>query len=152
MRDRTLASEPVQAVALTVPFVAELFREASRIEVRAARAVLVDDAVVCEFRPLLVVELRKSSGLRELKDGAEENVRVGRTAGDVDDRLVFDDGVDADGAKLAKSLDALPVDAADPLPALRAARRKLQNVPFTVTAVVSSSSPRLRNSAGRPPA
>ena len=45
--------------------------------------------------------------------------------------------VDADGRKLSKSLAALPVDAADPLPALRAAWRALGQAPEPLAATGS---------------
>jgi len=45
VRDRALASELVEAVAGLVAFVAELQREAAVVEVGAARAVVVDQAV-----------------------------------------------------------------------------------------------------------
>src|SRR5512143_2642023 len=50
VRLRPLAAELVEAVAEAVPLVPELLREAAGVEVRAARAVLVDRAPVREFR------------------------------------------------------------------------------------------------------
>ena len=91
VRRRALAAHLVQALALAVPLVAELLHEAAGVEVRAARAVLVDGAAVGEGRPALLVERRQRAERDVLQRRAEEDVRVGRAAGQRDDRLALED-------------------------------------------------------------
>src|SRR5664280_363507 len=91
VRHRTLAPHLVQAPPLAMALVAELLHEATRIEVRPPRAVLVDDAPVGEARPPLVVERRQRAERHELQRGAEEVVRVRRTTWDRHHRLARED-------------------------------------------------------------
>ena len=54
--DRAFAAEFVKAPALAMAFIAERAGEAAGVEVRAARAVLVDHTLVGEFRTAEFVE------------------------------------------------------------------------------------------------
>ena len=58
------AADLAEAEALTVPFVAELPREAPGVEVRPPLAILVDQPPVGEFRPVQLVD---SGGLPKVK-------------------------------------------------------------------------------------
>jgi hypothetical protein len=66
-----LAAELVEAVPVAMPFVPDLLGEAACVEVRPARAVLVDRLAVGEERAALVVEgkvpeARTAGGLRKM--------------------------------------------------------------------------------------
>ncbi len=75
---RTLAAEGEEAVTEPVPLVAVLAGKAAGVEVRAARAVLVDRAPVGEERTPLVVERGQRAQGDELEHRAEEVVGVRR--------------------------------------------------------------------------
>ena len=81
---RTLAADLVEAETLTVAFVAELEREAPGVEMRPPLAVLVDQAAIGEFRPVLLVELGRPTESQQVEDGRQEIVGAGRAAGNVD--------------------------------------------------------------------
>jgi len=76
---RSLTAQLVQAPALAVPLVTEFHRETSRVKMRAAFAVFVDQAAVGELRPVLGIQRRQRSKSYELEYGAEEVVRIRRT-------------------------------------------------------------------------
>jgi len=59
VRHRPLAAQLVQAPALAMSLVAEGGRKSSRIKVRSPRAVLVDDAVISELRPVELIQLQQ---------------------------------------------------------------------------------------------
>src|SRR5689334_11395291 len=89
VRRRAFATELVEAVAVLVAVVSKLFGEAAGIEVRAARAVLVNRLTVGKLRSTLVVERRQRAVGRVLEHGAEEVIGVGRAAWNVDHRLAL---------------------------------------------------------------
>ena len=84
---RPLAAELVEAVALAVALVAELHGEAAGIEVRAAFAVLVNQARVGEHRPAELIHRRQLAEGEEVHHGGQEVVRIGRATGNGDHRL-----------------------------------------------------------------
>ncbi len=73
-----------------------------------ALAMLVDLAAVGELGAAQLIQLGQFLEGHVVEDGGEEVVGVGRTAGDVDDRLVLDDIPHADrtGRIGADGLDA----------------------------------------------
>src|SRR5208337_4966741 len=77
---RTFAAEFVQAVPLAVAFVAEFQREAARVEMGAALAVLVDEPAVGEQRAALAIDGRKLAEGQEVNDASEEVIWVRRAA------------------------------------------------------------------------
>src|SRR5271157_4135310 len=79
---RPLAAELVEAVALPVPLVAELLREAAGVEMGPPRTVLVDRPPVRPLGPSLLVELGKGPKSHELEDRPEQVVRICRASGD----------------------------------------------------------------------
>ena len=93
---RAFAAHLVQAPALLVAIIAEIFYEASSVEVRATRAVIVNQPVIRELRATKLVQSRQLAHDHEFKHYAEQVVRIGGTSGNVHDRLIFDDLVDAD--------------------------------------------------------
>jgi len=78
----------VQTPAFAVALVAELLYETPGIKVRPPRAVLMNVTVVGELWPPFFVELRQRAGRGKLQDHPEQRVRIRRTAGKIDDRLV----------------------------------------------------------------
>src|SRR5271157_4365336 len=79
---RPLAAELVEAVALPVPLVAELLREAAGVEMGPARTVLVDRPPVRPLGPSLLVERGEGSESYELEDRPEQVVGIRRASGD----------------------------------------------------------------------
>jgi hypothetical protein len=99
MRDRALAAQFVEAPSLAVSFIPESGGEAACVKVRAARAVLVDDAFVRESGTPELIELRQSAHGHVLQYHCQQVVRIGRAAGQVDDRLAGNHGIDAHCAR-----------------------------------------------------
>src|SRR5271157_4328761 len=84
----SLAAHLIQTRAFAVALVAELLHEVAGIKVRPTRAVLMNVAVIRELWPSFCVELRQRAGVSKLQDYPEQRVRIRRTAGKIDDRLV----------------------------------------------------------------
>src|SRR5262252_9248743 len=57
VRHRTFAAQFVQAPAFAVALIAECRRKPPRVKVRPTRAVLMNDAVVCELRTPVLIQL-----------------------------------------------------------------------------------------------
>src|SRR5271165_240668 len=79
---RPLAAELVKAVALPVPLVAVLLREAAGVEMGPTRTVLVDRTPVRPRGPSLLVERGEGSESYELEDRPEQVVGIRRASGD----------------------------------------------------------------------
>src|SRR5579864_1448063 len=95
MRHWALAAELVKAPALAVTFIAKGGGKAARVEVGAPGAVLMNNAVVGELWPVVLIEFRETSHRHVLKNHCKQVVGIGRAAGKIDDRLAGDYRVDA---------------------------------------------------------
>ncbi len=91
MGNRTFAAELEEAIAFAMTGVAELSGESSGIEMRAARAVVVDQAIIGELGTLEVVAGRQFTHHGKLEHHAQKRVRIRRATRNIDDRLVGDD-------------------------------------------------------------
>src|SRR5579864_2017992 len=94
----TLATEFVEAPAFAMAVVAEGRGEASGIEVRAARAVLVDHSVIAELRTVEFIHLRQATHRHVFQNHREQVVWIGRASGEIDNRLAGNHRVDTNGA------------------------------------------------------
>src|SRR5512140_1405760 len=83
----SLAACLVEAIPVPVPLVAEPFDEPAGVEVRTARAILVDGARVRESGPPEAVEGGQDPVGRVLEHRPEEIVRIGGASREADDRL-----------------------------------------------------------------
>src|SRR5271166_1118346 len=87
VRDRSFATELVEAPAFAMAFVAECQCIAAGVEVCAARAVVMNHALVGEFGAAEFVERRKLAHSDVLENYGQQVIRVGRATGQIDDRL-----------------------------------------------------------------
>ena len=70
-------------------FIAELFREATSIEVRTTFAVFVNQAAIGEGRTVFRIQLRRFAPGDDMGDGRQEVMRVRRAARNVDDGFTW---------------------------------------------------------------
>src|SRR5665647_3149081 len=80
-----LAPHRIEAPPLARALIVERFDELSRIEVRAARALVVDPVPVREHRPPLVIDIGNPVERQVVHDRRGDDVADGRTSGDVHD-------------------------------------------------------------------
>lgn len=96
---RSFAAQLVETPTLTMAVVTELLREAAGAEMRAARALHVDNAIVSELRAQVGVEFRRIASPNTLEHRADEVVGSRRTAGQIDGGHAAQQIGDADRAR-----------------------------------------------------
>lgn len=78
--DRPFATQVVEAVALTVPFIAKFAGKTAIIKMRPALAMLVDEAAIGELGPVFGIQRGQFAKGEVVDDGGEQGVGVGRAA------------------------------------------------------------------------
>src|SRR6266481_5815271 len=84
---RTFASKFVEAPSLAMPLITERRRKPAGVEMGAAWAVFMNDAVIGELGTIEFIERGQFAHRDVLENNRQQVVRVGRTAGQIHDRL-----------------------------------------------------------------
>src|SRR5271166_5890295 len=99
VRHRPLAAEFVQAVSLAMAFVAKRGGEPASVKVSAARAVLMNHAVVGKARTAELIQFGQSSHGYVLQNHGQQVVGIWRAARQINNWFSGNYGIDADRAR-----------------------------------------------------